>query len=64
MIVIQVVILKRKSFSEDYVNNLISKIDSEFWKCPIFVGSLQNLGDILKKNKYVGLISDKNWAFD
>ena len=31
--------------------------------CPIFVGTLQNLGDILEKNKYIGLICDQNWSF-
>ena len=50
--------LRENHFQEDEVNK-----DSEFWKCPIFVGSLQNFGDSLEKNKYVGLISGQNWSF-
>ena len=30
---------------------------------PIFVGLLQNLSDILEKDRYIGLISDQNWSF-
>ena len=33
------------------------RIDSELWKCPIFVGSFQNLSDSWQKNKCTGLIS-------
>ena len=39
-----------------------SKIDSEFRKCPIFVGSVENFGNSWGKNKHVGLISDQNWS--
>ena len=36
---------------------MTSKIDSESLKGPIFIGSLQNFGESLEKNDYIGLIS-------
>ena len=51
---------QEKKISEWLSWYLISKNDSEIWKCPIFVGSLQSLGDSLERIKYLGLISDQN----
>ena len=42
---------------------LTSKIDSESWKFPIFIGSLAKFWWEFGKNRYVGLISDQNWSF-
>ena len=55
--------LREYNFSEGLSKYLTSKIDSEVWKCPFLVGSLQNFGQSLEKDKYLGLISDKSWSF-
>ena len=39
------------------------RIDSELWKCPIFVGSFPNLSDSWQRNKYTGLISVERRSF-
>ena len=59
MILMKVVL---KSFSEKFCDNFTPKIDPEFWKCPIFNGSVENFGNSLGKNKYIGLISDQIWS--
>ena len=53
------VLLREKKFLEDWE----LRIDSELWKCPIFVGSFPNLGDSWQKNKYTGLISVERQSF-
>ena len=53
---------RENHFQEDLVNIWPQKIDSDSWKCPIFISSLQNFGETLEKNKYVELISDQNWS--
>ena len=56
-------VLLKKSFSGKLSWNFTSKIDSEIWKCPIFVGLFPIHFGSWQKNNHTGLISDKRRSF-
>ena len=54
--------LRENHFQKNLVTISPQKLTMNFLKCPIFNGSVENFGNSLGKNKYIGLVSHQIWS--